>query len=76
MKKVLRVCCKAGRYSFRYVLEDADGDVVKVLRDELETSFRDMSEVHELTDEMKLAVGLPVFHIVAANKRMLGFCDE
>ena len=76
MEKILRVVSSKGKYAFKYVMVDGDGDVIKVLRDDLEVTFRDLSEMHELTDEMKAAMGLPVFHVGAINKRMLGLEEE
>jgi len=69
--KELRVCSYNGKYYLAVCLLDSDGDVVKILNEDVDLSFKNMEELRGMVEEVNNASRLPVIHKNSCNRAIL-----
>ena len=70
-EKELRVCSCKGKYFLAMCLLDSDGEVAKILNDDVELAFNSLSELRDMTSSAVAALGKPVIHRNSCNSRLL-----
>ena len=72
----IRIVAHKGRYSLKWCEEDSDGYVQKILRDEVDTSFKSQDALQAMFQQLKEAYRKPIVHRTSANERLLGVMDD
>ena len=65
----LRIVSYLGRYTVKWVVEDSDGDVDYILRDDgIDFKERNLNDLKRLIKKVGLAIDKPVIIVNSANK--------
>ena len=72
MNTLLRVISKSGKLSLANTLLDEDGEFDRLLETDVDLSFRNITELRDLIEELRAAASLPILHISCCNKSIMG----
>lgn len=72
MKKEIRIVSRGGKYTFRWVLLDSDGEVEVLLKDEVDLRFRSYAELADIIDMLNVAKKKPSIMVNSCNKKLYG----
>ena len=75
MMKQIRIVSRRGKYSLRSVVVDEDGEVLRIVSDDVDVFSKDLTAFKKILDAITEARKLPIIVLCAANIHLYGGCD-
>jgi hypothetical protein len=75
MYKEIRIVCRKGRYSIQTVVFDSDGEVIRIVADDVDVWSKDLTAFKKILDAIVEARKLPILHLNASNAHLYGVMD-